>query len=379
MTMEWLNFYKEALEDIVYLDASLSKWLLLVLVTTLLWTLTRFCLRKLTRRVSHLAHNSATHWDDLLLKLLEKLHGLVIFILCFYLSALVLNFSDSARLVFHKFLVVALFFQTAVCGNEIVAFVLRRYLSKRSNLETTPDENLAAYGAVNLTARFLLWSVLTLLLLDNLGVNITALITGLGIGGIAIALAVQNMLGDIFASLSIVLDRPFEVGDFVIVNDKAGTVENIGLKTSRIRSLSGEQLIFPNKTLVETDIRNFKRMNTRRIVFGFGVVYETPGEKLKSIPAMVQKIIEGIELAKFDRAHFLKYGDSSLDFEVVYIMQVPDYNAYMDVQQAINFALFDQFAREKIDFAYPTRTLIVRSEETGGKAPAPHPANPSFT
>ena len=201
--------------------------------------------------------------------------------------------------------------------------------------------------------------VVLLLALDNLGVDITALVAGLGVGGIAVALAVQNILGDLFASLSIVLDKPFEVGDFIVVGEFLGTVENVGLKTTRVRSLGGEQLVFANSDLLGARVRNYKRMQERRILFRFGVLYQTPPDQLEQIPVMVREIIEALPEVRFDRAHFFTFGDSSYDFEVVYWMQTPEYNRYMDTQQAINLALVRRFAEADIDFAYPTRTLFV--------------------
>jgi len=196
-----------------------------------------------------------------------------------------------------------------------------------------------------------------------MGVDITALIAGLGIGGIAVALALQNVLGDLFASLSIVLDKPFVIGDFIIVDDLLGTVEHIGLKTTRVRSLFGEQLVFSNSDLLNSRIRNYKRMHERRIVFSLGVTYQTPYEKLAAIPDIIREIIELQEQVRFDRAHFKEYGDFALEFEIVYYMLVPDYNAYMDTQQAINLALYERFEKEGISFAYPTQTLYVSAEQ----------------
>ena len=214
-------------------------------------------------------------------------------------------------------------------------------------------------GAMAFIGQVVLWSVVLLLGLDNLGVDVTALIAGLGVGGIAVALAVQNILGDLFASLSIVIDKPFVVGDFIIVDTFAGTVEYVGLKTTRIRSLGGEQIVFANSDLLQARVRNYKRMWERRILFNFGVLYQTTPDQLEKIPVLVKTIIEQQPLARFDRAHFAKFGDSSLDYEVVYWMQDPDYTKYMDTQQAINLALVREFEAHGIGFAYPTRTLFV--------------------
>jgi small-conductance mechanosensitive channel len=355
------NSFLARLNDYAYLDLTLTQWLGLAVLSILLWTVLRFVLRQAIKHFQNVARHTASHWDDLFASMLQRTSGLLIFVVAFYASAFLVGATAETRMIFYKGVVIGLFFQAAIWGNQVVEYLLRRYLMKRNHVESSENFDISAYSAINITGKFLLWTLLFLLLLDNLGINITALVTGLGIGGIAIALAVQNILGDIFASLSIVLDRPFEVGDFIVVGEKAGTVENIGLKTSRIKSLSGEQLVFPNKTLIETEIRNFKRMQTRRIVFGFGVVYNTPREKLKRIPEIVKDIIENTKDVSFDRAHFTKFAESSLDFEVVYIVQTPEYNTYMDTQQHINLALFERFADEGIEFAFPTRTVIIQS------------------
>ena len=184
----------------------------------------------------------------------------------------------------------------------------------------------------------------------------------MGIGGIAVALALQNILGDLFASLSIVIDKPFVIGDFIVVDQLMGTVEHVGLKTTRLRSLGGEQLIFSNNDLLKSRISNYKRMMERRIVFGFGVTYQTPPEKLPLINEIVREIIGKQEQARFDRVHFKEYGESSLNFEAVYFVLSQDYNLYMDIQQAINLEMFRCFQKEGIEFAYPTRTLFIQQE-----------------
>ena len=185
------------------------------------------------------------------------------------------------------------------------------------------------------------------------------MVAGLGVGGIAVALATQNILGDLFASLSIVLDKPFVIGDFLIVGDFMGSVEYVGLKTTRLRSLSGEQLVFSNTDLLGSRIRNYGRMYERRVVFKLGVTYQTPREKLSRIPAIIREAIETQDNSRFDRSHFQAYGDFSLNFESVYYIGSPDYNLYMDVQQAVNLRIHERFEEESIEFAYPTQTLFV--------------------
>jgi small-conductance mechanosensitive channel len=186
---------------------------------------------------------------------------------------------------------------------------------------------------------------------------VTALMAGLGVGGIAVALAIQSVLGDLFASLSIALDKPFVIGDFVIVGDFMGTVERVGLKTTRIRSLSGEQLVFSNSDLLSSRIRNYKRMEERRVPFVVGVTYQTPAAELEAIPGVVRDIIESTDSTRFDRAHFKGFGDSAYLFEFVYYVLSADYAVFMDIQQAINLGIVRQFAERGIEIAYPTRTL----------------------
>ncbi len=252
--------------------------------------------------------------------------------------------------------VIALLAQAALWGDALV----RSYLMRQAKRRTETDAGVATtLLALAFLARTAVWSVVILLILANLGIDVTAMVAGLGIGGIAIALAAQNILGDLFASASIMLDKPFLLGDFIVVGADMGTVEHIGLKTTRVRSLSGEQLIFANSELLKCRIRNFKRMNERRIVFGIGITYETPAEQVAVIPAMFREAVESQSATRFDRAHFKRFGDSALEFEVVYYVLAADYNIFMDIQQAINLAILRRFAAERIAFAYPTQTLYL--------------------
>ncbi|MBU2636662.1 MAG: mechanosensitive ion channel family protein, partial [Bacteroidetes bacterium] len=207
--------------------------------------------------------------------------------------------------------------------------------------------------------KVIVWSLAIIILLDNLGIKITALVAGLGIGGIAIALASQAILGDLFSYFTIFFDRPFEIGDFIIIGDYLGTVEHIGIKTTRVRSLGGEQLVFSNTDLTNSRVRNYKRMDKRRVVFKLGVTYQTNLQQLKEIPVIITNIIKSINDTVFDRTHFFSYGDFSLIFEVVYYVIGSDYNRYMDIQQEINFKIKEEFEKRGIEFAYPTQTLYL--------------------
>jgi small-conductance mechanosensitive channel len=210
---------------------------------------------------------------------------------------------------------------------------------------------------IGVVVRAVIWAVVLLLTLDNLGVDITALVAGLGIGGIAVALAVQNVLGDLLASLSIALDKPFVVGDFLIVGEFMGSVEYIGIKSTRLRSLSGEQIVMSNADLLGSRVRNYGRMQERRVVFAVGVTYETPREMVEAIPGMIREIVQAQDNIRFDRCHFAKFGPASLDYEAVYYVLSADYNQYMDTQQRINLRIFEAFALRGIEFAYPTQKI----------------------
>lgn len=225
-------------------------------------------------------------------------------------------------------------------------------------------------SAISFIAKLVIWSVLLLTALSTLGFEISALLAGLGVGGIAAALAVQNLLGDVFASLSIYFDRPFELGDFIIVGSQLGTVERVGLRTTRVRSLGGEQIVFPNADLTSSRIHNYKRMEQRRIVFGFGVRYSTPAALLERIPQLIQRLIEEQPDVRFDRAHFKEYGQFALTFEVVYYVLSPDYNVYMDRQQAVNLGIFKAFEELGIEFALPTRTVHLQPADDLSGPPA---------
>lgn len=203
----------------------------------------------------------------------------------------------------------------------------------------------------------------------------TALVAGLGVGGIAVALAAQNILGDLFASLTIVFDKPFLIGDFIIVGEHLGTVEHIGLKTTRLRSLTGEQLVFSNTDLLNSRIRNFKRMQERRIVFTIGVSYGTPYHAIAAIPGIIRNIVEDTAQVRFDRAHFKEYGTYSLNFEVVYWVLSPEFALYMDIQQQINLEIFRRFEEEGIQFALPMQNLYLRN----GSFTAPATGKDSLT
>lgn len=313
----------------------------------------------LSVRLGRLALSTANRLDDTVVEIVRRTRMVSFAAVALVVGARVLGAPESVQGVLRNLLIVAAGLQVATWGNVVIAAAIAAR-SRSTSPGVSPEAS--TLGVVGLAARGVLYVVLILLVLDNLGINVSALVAGLGIGGVAIALAVQNILGDLFASLSIVLDRPFEVGDFIVVGDHMGAVEHVGLKTTRVRSLSGEQLVFANGDLLGSRIRNFKRMAERRVVFTIGVTYQTSAADLEHTSAMLRDIVTAEPGVRFDRAHFRSCDESALTFEVVYYVLDPDYNRYMDIQQRINLEIVRRFEAQGIDFAYPTRTLYVRPE-----------------
>lgn len=282
----------------------------------------------------------------------------VMFLVAVFIAARAVTLPPKIDAALASIAAVALLLQAAIWAQSALNVWLQRHLAQA---RATDAASATTVGVLGFVCRVALWAVAMLMILDNLGFNITTLVASLGIGGVAVALALQNILGDLFASLSIALDKPFVIGDFIVVDDTAGTVEYVGLKTTRVRALSGEQVVFANADLLKSRIHNYKRLYERRVLFGFGVLYQTPPEQLAAVPAMVREIVAAQDGARFDRAHFKGFGDSSLDFEVVYFVLSPEYNRYMDIQQAINLELLRQFGASGIGFAFPTRTVHVET------------------
>jgi small-conductance mechanosensitive channel len=235
-----------------------------------------------------------------------------------------------------------------------------RFYLEAKELERGPDRVFAgSLDIILFVSRILIWSLLILLALENVGVNITALLAGLGVGGVAVALALQNVLGDLFASLSIALDKPFVVGDMLLVDDFRGAVERIGIKTTRLRSDTGEQIVMSNADLLKSRVRNFGRASEQRALATIRVTYATSGEKLRSIPELLEGIVREFQHARFERCHLKTLGDSCLQFELSYFVQQPKINPLLDLQQAVNFRIIDEFHRLGIEFAYPTQRVLV--------------------
>ncbi len=292
---------------------------------------------------------------DLIQGLALKTHWVFFLATSLYFSSLLLKLPISIAEKLGQTAFLILLAQVGWWGSWWLGHWAKITFDKKKD---TDSAQASAIGLLKILGQTVLWVFLVLAGLSNVGFEVSTLIAGLGVGGIAIALASQKILGDLFASLTIILDRPFVVGDYIISNDTRGTVKKIGLKTTLVRSLNGELLIIPNSDLLESRLQNFRRMEERRALLNIGVVYQTSAEKLKIIPKMVQEIIETQKNTRFDRAHFKEYGPHSLNFEIVYFSTSRDYHLYLDTLQEVNLRIFELFAKEEIEFAYPTQTIL---------------------
>ncbi|MCU0771457.1 MAG: mechanosensitive ion channel family protein [Verrucomicrobia bacterium] len=348
---------------------TVQAWLTALGITLAVWFALLLARRGAAGSVKRLVQKTSLAWDDVLAALIPKTHSLFLLALAVMAGSRPLALPERLDHIMKQSLVVIALVQAGLWATSVVGFLVQTHRERK--LKEDPA-SVTTIGVVGLLARILVWILAALLVLANAGVEIGPLIAGLGVGGIAIALAVQTVLKDLLASLSIMLDKPFVVGDALTVDDLSGSVEHIGLKTTRIRSLSGEQLIFSNNDLLESRIRNFGRMRERRVMFSLGVTYQTPREKLAKIPDLIRAAIEAQPQVRFDRSHFKEYGSFSLNYETVYYVTVPDYLTHMNLQQAIHLHIHESFEREGIEFAYPTQTIFMAGGNPGG-APALKP------
>lgn len=350
-----LDTFSQPWMDQVYFGNSVRAYILAGVVFIVLYLFFQLVLPLLVKIFTKVSSKTKWQIDDMIAAYLNGVYGIVWILLSLFIALSFLTFPSPFEQV-----------PGAAVFIIVVALLIRLVQKVSSYALATHVPAMRGGGDETSLPSFLeiciaigLWSLGLLLVLSNLGVDVTSLIAGLGIGGIAVALALQNILGDMFSSFSIYFDKPFKVGDFIIVGEHKGTVKKIGLKSTRIQALQGEEVVISNQELTSARIQNFKKMPRRRVVFSFGVLYSTTEKQLKKIPDIVQKAVETEEGATFDRAHFFSFGDSSLDFEAVYYVDSSDYTQYMNIQQNVNMALFTKFAKEGIEFAFPTRTIHI--------------------
>ncbi|PIR04632.1 MAG: mechanosensitive ion channel protein MscS [Candidatus Liptonbacteria bacterium CG11_big_fil_rev_8_21_14_0_20_35_14] len=339
-TSLWHNTYKEYLIALIALIA-------FIIIFKIIQSFVVF-------KLSSLAKKTKTDIDDTVIKVIDTLKPPFYLFLALYFALTFISIDDTAQKIIDTILIIWIVYQFIIAFQIIAEYVV----SKVSSGEKDKDSK-SAVQSLKIIIKIILWVTGGLLVLSNLGIDITSLIAGLGIGGIAVALAIQNILGDLFSSFAIYFDKPFKVGDFIVVGQNMGTVEKIGIKTTRLRALQGEEVVISNQELVSARIQNFKKMKERRIAFKFGVVYQTDNDKLKRIPQIIKDIIESVDKLRFDRTHFISFGPSDLTFEAVYFINSPEYNDYMDANQEVNLKMKEIFEKDGIEFAYPTQTIFL--------------------
>lgn len=306
------------------------------------------------RKISDKTENK---FDDALVDILDHL-GLLFYVsVSLYIASLFIPLPDFGHTIMYYLILLSLVYYSVRACQRLIDFFTEEIIKKRKADGDMDDVSIIHLG--NQVLKYVIWIFAILFLLSNSGIDVTPLLAGASIGGIAIAFAMQNILTDVFASFSIYFDKPFKVGDLITVGTDSGVVKRIGIKTTRLQTLQGEELVISNKQLTESRINNFKKMDKRRVVFTFGVIYQTDISKLEKIPKILNSIITKHKTAEPDRIHFKSFGESSLDYEVVYYVKSNDFRTYMDVQQEINLEIMRQFQKEGIGFAYPTRTMFI--------------------
>lgn len=355
--------------DEVVLGNSLVAWIIALSTTAVVIVVGLFLKRLVVNRIGELDERSGADFRLAWRGLAAATKFWFLLLIAVYIGSLLIYVPAKGQRALQSITAVAFLLQFGLWGNVVVHVLSHRWT--RGRLRSDPT-GVMMTGAMTFAIRIVLWSIITLLVLENVGVEVTALITGLGIGGIAVALAAQNILSDLFASLSIIVDRPFLLGDFIVVGDLMGTVEHIGMKTTRVRALSGEQLIFPNAGLLQSRIRNFNRQSERRVVFPLNVRMETSPEKLAALPATLREIVEGQSPVRFDRAHFAAIGDMAMKFEVVYFVLAAEFNLYMDIQQRINLEILRRLKADGIELVSTLPDFQIKPSgptTTGGDPP----------
>lgn len=312
------------------------------------------------KRLKNWSLRTKSSWDDVVIMGIEKFIVPLLYLSAIYFAFTTLKVPAKAAKIGHiAYLVVFTFFIL-----RLISAAIRRMLTSFAKRRGDGEFAEEQAGGLMILVNIVVWMIGIVFLIDNLGYDVTTLITGLGIGGIAIALAAQTILGDLFSYFVIFFDRPFEIGDSITIGEQSGTVEKVGIKTTRIRTLSGDQLVCSNTDLTNSRVNNFKRMENRRIAFTLGIVYDTPENVIKEIPGLVKEIIDKQESVEFVRGHFFRFGPSSLDFEFVYNVLDPEYIVYMDIQEKIYLEILNVFNSRKIAFAFPTQTVFVSGKLT---------------
>lgn len=333
--------------------------ILTMIILLILWLFFGWLIYTIIERYfMKLAKKTKTKLDDEILKNIKLPLYLFIIVTGFYYTieplSFIQPFTDTVALLFVIIEILLATFVVTRIVNVLVSWYHEKQKEKKRDLS---DHLIFILRKI---IHLIIYLFAFFIILYVFEIDLSGVVVGLGVGGIAIAFALQNILGDVFSAFTIYFDRPFEIGDYITIGSDAGVVKKIGIKSTRIQTLQGEELVVSNHELVNTRIRNFKKMKKRRITFTFGVIYDTPQEKLKKIPDIVKKILSSLNLAELDRVHFKEFGSFSLTFEVVYYIKSKDYNRYMDTQQEINLEIKKAFEKEGIEMAFPTQTVFLK-------------------
>jgi len=347
-----MEFFNNLSWQTVFYNNTLSEYTWALGIFILIILAFKIIKNRLWHRLEKISKLSQTDLDDKLMEMLKSINFSFYFTLSLWIVSGILDLNSVVNDVIKTLFIIMIFHQVT----KLLQLLLKFWIDKRVENESQRNNILPL---LSVTMKLVVWVFGILLILSNLGVNVTSLIAGLGIGGIAVALAAQAVLGDIFSSITIYFDKPFEAGDFIILEDGStmGVVEKIGFKTTRIKAIGGEEVVVSNSSLTSQKIHNYKKMEKRRVAVNFGVIYSTSQEKMKRIPEIVKKIVDGISDIDFDRVHFKKFADSALIFELVYFVDTADYYAYMDQNQELHLQVKGQFENENIEMAFPTQTI----------------------
>lgn len=337
-----------------------NPWLLGLGIALLSYILIYGIKRLIVTRISKYFARSHNKWDDIVVHALEHTTHLFMIALSVYMAIRFVPHDRKYNFIVNRTFFVISMLQFAIWMNFFVNRAVTSFINRKTRINPAAATSISL---IQLFAKILLGSIVVLFTLHNLNINITTILAGFGVGGIAVALALQKILGDLFSSLSIVMDKPFVVGDFIMMDQYLGEVEKIGLRTTRIRSLTGEQVIISNSDILASRIRNFKRLKERRIAFVIGLPLSSEAEDVKKAVSLIAAVVSSKERVRFERSHLMTIGRSYLDIETVYWVLSDDYDLHMDIQQSILLNLLTSFKAEGLSFVYPTQKIQVEPQE----------------
>lgn len=358
--IDTIKEYLEPISGLTLFGIPLTEYIIFGIIFTVTFLFFLIFKKGILRRVKRVTEKTSTIVDDTFVQSVKNIRILFFILFSAYLATKFTDLGKPFERIVSSVFIIAIIYEAVKFFQSVGVYFIKKFWEMNSDKE---EDTTNAVNGLSLILKIVIWSIGFLLILTNLGFEISALIASLGVSSIAVAFALQSILADIFSSFSIYLDTPFKVNDFIIVGTDMGVVKKIGIKTTRLLTLQGEELIISNHELTSTRIRNFKQMEKRRIVFHIGVTYNTPAEKLKKIPEIIKEIITSVEGVTFDRSHFQKFADFSLNFETVYYVENGDYMVYMDKQQDINLQIFEKFQSEGIEFAFPTQSIYLEKNE----------------